>query len=227
MIVPGSKALDTGKVDIAKLEELYLLYEGATKDFSVKCHDKCPTCCTSNVVVTSYEIAFIVKTLSPGEIKAVKNCLASNFPEHRYAPGMTTNGFARNCLEHEAQAPEEENSPGGRCPLLSGGQCTIYRARPFGCRNMMSEIDCKDSGYARIPPLALTINTIFLQYIEHLDCNGVTGNFADMLWHFLGMPEKQGGRGSRLINNHRIPVLMVPPEHRSQVSELVGNLSFI
>lgn len=227
MPLPGKEDPDTVKEDIAKLEELYLIYKGATKDFSVKCHDKCPACCTSNVVATSLEIAFLIKSLSPEEIKAVKNRLASEFPEHRYVPGMTTNEFALYCLENEEQATEEENYPGGRCPLLHGDQCTIYRARPFGCRNMMSEVDCRDSGYARIPPLALTINTIFLQYIEHLDCNGVTGNLSDMLWHFFDMPEGQGEPRPEFIKNHRIPALMVPPEHRSQVSALVGKLSFI
>jgi len=68
------------------------------------------------------------------------------------------------------------------------------------------------------------IMNLFLQYIEHVDQNGATGNLVDILQHVetpfnLEAYEKQTNppRGGGLAPNRPIPVLMIPPEHRQQV----------
>ena len=79
-----------------------------------------------------------------------------------------------------------------------------------------------------MPPLALTINDIFLQYIEHMDEKGIFGNLSDMLTLFLlpdtienlqdHLKEKQD---SRFVSNEKIAVLMVPPEHRQKLNPII------
>jgi hypothetical protein len=89
---------------------------------------------------------------------------------------------------------------------------------------MMSQVDCRKTGFAQVPPLALTIINIFLQYIEHLDHQGFSGNLSDMLAvhleHFEIAEKRQG-----CIENMKMKGLLIPPEHRSQVGPLLKQLA--
>ncbi len=224
------------------LDQLYQIHEAAMAQFPVVCKEQCADCCTCNVVATSLEISYLFSKLESSGITELKTRVAENFPENRYQPGTTTNGFAIQCLEAEARDPDqEENDPSwGRCPLLKDGRCTVYGARPFGCRSMMSQIACHDQGIAQVPPLALTINTIFLQYIEHIDSNGFSGNLSDMVSLYLKDTNGNRGAGSLylsleniedsdktggIIQNYKIPALMVPPEHRRDVESILKEIS--
>ncbi len=224
------------------LHSLYQIHDTAMADFSVVCKEQCSDCCTCNVVATSLEISYLFSKLESRGITDLKTRVAENFPENRYQPGTTTNGFAIQCLEDDGAEPEEEeNDPSwGECPLLEDGRCTVYGARPFGCRNMMSQVACHDQGIAQVPPLALTINTIFLQYIEHIDSNGFSGNLSDMVSLYLKDTNSNRGAGSLylsleniedsdktggIIQNYKIPALMVPPEHRRDVESILKEIS--
>ena len=139
----------------------------------------------------------------------------------------------------EKDVAQEENDPAwGTCPMLENGICTIYPVRPLGCRVMMSETPCGQTGAADMPELALTITTVFMQFVEHLDEGGVYGSFLDLLESGLNQGKSVGldsniYKNSTLYNkekvsgpakNEKIPVLMIPPEHRSSLSPIVKAL---
>ncbi len=231
-----------GSIEI--LHKLYQIHDTIMADFSVVCREKCADCCTCNVVATSLESSYLFSKLEPQGIVDLGTRINDQFPQRRYQPGMTTNGFAIQCLETDGAEPEEEeNDPSwGQCPLLEDGQCTVYGARPFGCRSMMSQVVCHDQGIAQVPPLALTINTIFLQYIEHIDSNGFSGNLSDMVCLYLNQLDTNVNRGAGslhlsleniedsdktggIIQNYKIPALMVPPEHRRNVESILKEIS--
>jgi hypothetical protein len=148
----------------------------------------------------------------------------------RFQPAITINKIAEYCARGDA-LPEEEGGGKGRCPLLDEKLCRIYGIRPFGCRCFVSKVRCDDSGYADVDELVLTVNNIFLQTVEHLDCHGCTGNLADvLLWLASGKNERQylDGRvdcaGAGLIKNQPMTVLMIPPDHRREVEPILDKL---
>ena len=229
------KALDR----LGKIYELYSkVMEERGGNEKAACAEGCSSCCTCNVTLTSLEAAFLADRLdSQGQERAAGK-LAARFPEKRYIPLLTTNGFARACMSGN-EVPEEENDPSwGECPLLEDGLCTVYPYRPFGCRAMMSEILCSRAGYAQMPPLVLTLNNIFLQYMEQMDVKGVTGNLSDLLLLFLDSKDLGGKNSDRkkklarewktqgkIIQNSKIPVLMVPPEHREIAGPVIRQIT--
>ena len=101
--------------------------------------------------------------------------------KRRYQPLETLNRLASRCLDGHS-APEEEIDPGwGSCPLLVDDQCPIYPYRPFGCRLMMSKVDCSVGGVGEMDPWWVTLNNLFQQVIEQLDAGGFSGNLTDVL----------------------------------------------
>jgi len=206
------------------IKKIYQLYENALADTDVVCRKKCADCCTCNVIVTSLETAFLVQSMDSNGLADLKQRLAEKFPGKRYIPKMTTNQFASLCVSGQ-EIPEEENNPDwGKCPFLENDSCTLYPVRPFGCRSMMSQVNCRKTGYAQVPPLALTITNIFLQYIEHLDHQGLSGNLSDMLGFYLENSENLD-KSRVFIRNMKISVLLVPPEHRLAVGPLLKQLT--
>ena len=77
----------------------------------------------------------------------------------------------------------------------------------------------------------MTVSTLFMQFVEHIDFMGFSGNFADIL---LLMASKENRdhykmnilthRGADFVPNLKIKVLMVPPEHRMKVKPLLDAL---
>lgn len=221
-----------GNPAVEQLKKIYALYDDAIDHTEVVCRKKCSSCCTCNVTLTSLEAECLVAALPRQEKKTLQARIDRCFPEKRYIPKMTTNRFARLCMEGK-EVPEEENDPSwGKCPLLADDLCTVYEVRPFGCRALISRVHCDKKGYAQVPPLVLTFNTLFSQIIEQMDAGGVSGNLSDMLPLFLsdntfmecpdhaGMPDD-----SRVVSNEKIPVLMIPPGHREQVRPVLEKLS--
>ncbi len=113
--------------------------------------------------------------------------------------------------------------------MLEDGICTIYPVRPLGCRVMMSTTPCRQTGQADMPFLPLTITTVFMQFVEHLDAGGVYGSFLDLLEHagnnalgcsgLLGNDDIPG-----TVTNLKIPALMIPPGHIEKTQSLVQAL---
>ncbi|MCP4020668.1 MAG: hypothetical protein GY729_02400 [Desulfobacteraceae bacterium] len=220
-----------------RLKEIYALYDDALKGAQTVCKERCAACCTCNVTLTSIEAAFLCDSLTMDQTQELVGALKNNFPEKRFMPKYTTNGFV-DILMQNMDAPEEENDPDwGKCPLLEKDLCPVYKGRPFGCRNLVSQVDCRETGYAQIPPLMLTINNLFLQYIEHLDHTGIFGNLSDVLTCLLSadkldypvdgcsMDFKKQDSTAPFLTNKKIIALMIPPDHRTMVGKLVEQLS--
>jgi hypothetical protein len=135
------------------------------------------------------------------------------------------------CQDGEPVPDETIDPSWGACPLLLGDVCPIYTLRPFGCRCMVSGIDCRNTGYAHVDDVILTVNNLFLQHIEHIDARGGTGSLIDILRYFDHPERLETYRdqmaiieNTNLALNRSIPVLMVPPEHRKQVPSILQKL---
>ena len=122
----------------------------------------------------------------------------------------------------------------GKCPFLKESECLIYENRPFGCRCLVSKRTCPENGYADIDDELLTVNTLFLQIIEHVDTQGLSGNLTDMLLfmesnesrllykkNMLKKPVKS------LIENQSAKALLIPPEHRVKVKPILQSIQNI
>lgn len=208
------------------LSRIYRLYDDYTENFTFACRKYCADCCTTGVTITSLEGRMIYDFFEPEKQEALFKQMISNSDTPRFQPAMTTNEHARLCREH--REPPEEHFPEepGTCPLLEDNACTIYPVRPFGCRCMLSESPCRDTGSARTDELTLTVNTMFLQFIEHLDQNGFFGNLIDVLIR-LKTGKKDSNPHSSTVPNQPVSVLMVPPEHQSKVRPLLNTLNHI
>ena len=163
------------------LERLYALFDKTMAGFSVACAKQCADCCTCNVTATGLEIAYIQYRLDSRALDDIRVRLNRAGQTRRFRPFQTTNEFALACMEGRDAVEEENNPSWGICPLLENGICTIYPVRPLGCRVMMSTTSCGQTGQADMPFLALTMTTVFMQFVEHLDAGGVYGSFLDLL----------------------------------------------
>ena len=212
------------------LAEIYQLHEQYTREQETACRPGCAVCCTCNVTMTSLEYAFMVRGMDAGEQKSLRESIMQNRSEKRFQPVYTINKMATLCLEGK-DLPEEENDPAwGRCPLLREEMCTVYETRPLGCRMLLSEIRCRQMGYARMSPFIVTLNNLFMQVVEHLDARGTSGNLTDMILWQTDPQGKDAGMAVRpfhILNNVRAPVFMVPPEHQERVRPLMVQLSRI
>ena len=130
--------------------------------------------------------------------------------------------------------PEEEQPASGTCPFLSDDLCPLYRARPFGCRCLVSRHDCGKHGYADIDDFVLSVNTVVLQTIEHMDAAGCSGNMLDVLEVMAGQENRQAYKEGKLdcastglIANQPLKILMIPPEHRTRMEPILKSLQEI
>lgn len=198
------------------------------------CKERCSSCCTCNVTLTRLETLYLIQLIPEDREKTLLETIRQASDKKRYLPGMTFNRYARLCSEG-GPVPDEENNPfWGPCMLLENDLCRFYANRPFGCRALVSTLDCRTNGYARIDPYVLTLNHLFLQYIEHMDPDGFSGNLTDMLG--LLLPDKKGAvdfngadlsADGRFVKNEPVRMLMVPPEHRKKVRPVLEQLNAI
>ncbi len=217
-----------------RLKRIYAAYDAFAADMDRACREHCASCCTCNVTGTTLEGWLIHDRLRSGgaDRAAFLEMLPKIAPPRRFQPKVTINGMAALCMQEKA-LPEEENDPAaGRCPLIENELCSLYAVRPFGCRAMLSTVDCTGRGEACMPPLILSANNVVMQYIEALDRPGATGNMIDILI-FLSDPAQRRAYESRqcrqwprsLRLNQPFPVLMIPPEHRKAIQPLLRALS--
>ena len=83
-------------------------------------------------------------------------------------------------------------------------------------------------------PFILTVNDVFLQHLEHIDAQGYTGNFADVMQFLASDGNRQGYAAGRLgqppqglVANQPVFVLMIPPEHRERVQPILEQIRSI
>mgnify|MGYP006289193975 CR=1 FL=1 len=213
---------EAGEAEIAALKQIYALYEAYTQTLSLACRKYCAHCCTCNVTMTRLEAAYIYRELSAERQAALRRALAPQLEKKRYQPAITLNRMAELCMTG-ADLPEEEIDPAwGPCPLLTDKACPIYEVRPFGCRCLLSTRNCGETGAAEIDDYTITVNYVFLQFIEHIDQEGFSGNFADVLTAM-----QTDAAEPSLIANRPIPALLIPPAHQTRIKPLVDQLHTI
>jgi Fe-S-cluster containining protein len=213
------------------LNKIYGLYNDVVKNLDVACKKSCAACCTPNVTMTTLEGYLIADhMISNGRADLFEN-IQAKISKNRFKPKITTNRLADLCMKGDDPPEEEKKHSNKSCPVLKDNLCPIYEFRPFGCRCFISKHDCSKAGYAEVDPFAMTLNTLFMQFIEHIDPMGFSGNFADVLL-LMASKENCGNYkmntlnhpGADFVPNLKIKVLMVPPEHRIKVKPVIDAL---
>ncbi len=213
------------------LNRVYEIYDEFSAALALACREKCAHCCTASVTLTTLEGYQIAEKLIVSGRKDILDRLEGLQEMPRFQPLLTTNRMAELCAA-DAKLPAEETADAGqRCSLLIDSLCTIYDLRPFGCRCFVSRSNCGETGYADIDDFTASVNTVFLQVIEHLDAGGCSGNLIDVLKSMAsGDNRKAYALGKMncgdmaLIANWPLKVLMIPPEHREGIEPILQRL---
>jgi Fe-S-cluster containining protein len=201
-------------------EKIYRIYEKEIIELPFVCHKGCSTCCTQSVTMTTGEGGVIMDFLRrEGRVLPVLPDTAG-----RSRPACTTNGLAACCLE-EREAPPESDEPWvyEPCVFLEDDRCTIYPARPFGCRSFASTRNCAEYGVAEAPDWFVSLNIVVSQLIEHLDRGGRWGNMIDVL-RYLESAEIEGAK-ERLLACEPVPGLLMMTEDLPVVDRFLARLA--
>jgi Fe-S-cluster containining protein len=205
------------------LEAIYRHYDQAHSKTDLACHAGCSTCCTRNVTLTSIEAIHILNGYE-NQHAILHSRLSNVMEEPRFIPAMTTNRLSELC--HANQDVPDETLPETPlpCPFLENDRCLIYSVRPFACRCMNSFSSCHKTGFAEQSEWMVALNTLYLQLIEHLDCNGWSGNLIDLIWHLTVQPLDPEKSSRLLVKNRPIRTLVIPPEYRGRISPVIQEL---
>ena len=139
-------------------------------------------------------------------------------PGEKRMTQCTTNGFVAAHLKGES-VEEAESWDLRPCPFLKEESCSIYPARPFGCRLFASQNPCAASGVAEMPPGYLTGATVLLQYIEHLDNGGRWGTMMELLAELNPGQTENFGEPTAPI-----PGFLIAADERGLVEPLIHGL---
>lgn len=213
------------------LNEIYRIYDDFAGSLNTACKKYCAECCTINVTMTTLEGYLIARHILSSKRSDMFLHVQHAISKNRFKPRISTNGLADLCAKGDDPPGEENPHSNERCPLLKDDLCPIYRVRPFGCRCLISTHDCRKAGYAEVDPFVITVNTVFLQIIEHIDSIGFFGNFIDVLLLMAARENRKGFRmntlkcpNSDFVSNLPASVLMIPPDHRNKIRPILDAL---
>ena len=148
------------------------------RSLDVACKKYCAHCCTSNVTLTTLEGYKIVDHLiAVGKLDLIDE-LAQGAATTRYQPQISTNRLAE-LYAAEAKVPEEEMAEHWE-KLLAARKKRLRHLRPATLRMpvlYLSKKNCDEMGFADIDEFTASVNTVFLQTIEHLDADGCLRKF--------------------------------------------------
>lgn len=216
------------------LNKIYRLYDDFTGGLNIACQKYCAECCTSDVTLTTLEGCLIADNLISSRRPDLFEQIRTALPNRRFKPRTTFNRLALLCAKGDDPPREAHDNADESCPLLTDNLCPIYAIRPFGCRCFISTHDCRETGYAKVDPFVITVNTVCLQVIEHIDAMGFSGNFADILLLMENKKNRDPYRMNTLkhleadfVSNIPIKVLMIPPEHRNKIKPFLNALMSI
>lgn len=215
---------------LAALEQIYRIYDEFAASLDLACKKYCAHCCTTRVTLTTLEGYKVIEQLkSETETDWMGKIRQASDPPH-FQPKISTNQLAHMCVQG-VDPPEEEQPASHTCPFLSEDQCPLYKVRPFGCRCLVSRHNCGKQGFADIDDFALSVNTVLLQTIEHLDAKGCSGNMLDVLKVMSGKDIRQAYKEGKLdcastglIKNQSLKILMIPPQHRTRMEPILNAL---
>ena len=200
---------------LSKILELHSKWTG-NKDFF--CHRGCASCCSLNVAITSLEAELINNKIGT----SLKTKLNDYLSLERFQPKTTTNTIANLAIEDIDPPDEYIPEATEKCPFLDENQCMIYDIRPLSCRVLLSTKNCGHTGAAEMDERIMTINTVFQQYIEILDHDGLSGNMIDLLAHGSNPVFT-----SKFVENKMPRAIMVPPEFQNEMRELITQINTI
>lgn len=158
---------------------IYQQFEEWNNGREIVCSADCTACCTQNVTVTATEAELIHKwVVKEGKTEWLADILAKKRKAEK--PKMTTNDFAKACIEgREADPGQADNLE--PCLFLEDGQCQIYEVRPFTCRSFISSEKCGENQPAVVTEEYAAATTAVGQIVEHLGQKGYWGNLFDVL----------------------------------------------
>lgn len=204
-----------GEEKLQKLDTLFSLYESWVGEFSFACSKGCATCCTQSVSMTMLEGELIHQYIVSERPELLS--LAHSLPAGRMNQ-KTTNQFAAACLRQEDEWEDEQNWDMTPCAFLRDDCCLIYPVRPFMCRSFGSKVECGMTGTAEVDELFLTLNTVVLQCIEHLDHSRPWGNMNTIMHMIFSQDDWQKQGGQTQTGNYRlaqpIPGFLIPPAEK-------------
>lgn len=213
------------------LDQIYAIYDEFTGSLDLACRKYCDHCCTSDVILTTLEGYKIMDGLSPDMAWDLVRKIKPALKRDHFRPRTTTNRLAK--LYADGIDPTEDNISSNltACTLLADHQCPIYELRPYGCRCLVSRNNCGNKGYAEIEDFVMSVNTMFLQTIEHVDAGGCSGSLIDILWTMADEKKRKDYRNgalhcsaNRLTPNRALEVMMIPPEHRRKLEPILEKL---
>ncbi len=169
------------------LHTIYQIFADWSTSLDTVCRRDCSPCCTQNVTITALEgveiLRFVLaENLAPWLADRLKK------PRTHQPAKMTTNEFARACLEGRDADPDNAAnlSP---CPFLDNTLCRIYPVRPFSCRVFVSTERCSAGQPAVMPDHYFEAATAVTQLVEHLGQREYWGNLLDVLPALLDISE--------------------------------------
>lgn len=219
----------TSKLKI--LDQIYGIYDKFTASLDLACKIYCDHCCTSGVIMTTLEGYKIIDGLTPATSADITQKMQAASEIKRFQPRITTNRLAQLCSQGVEPPEEIDNENWPDCSLLLDHKCPIYDLRPYGCRCLASRHNCGHKGYAEIDDFVLSVNTVFLQTIEHVDAGGCSGNLVDVL-QAMSLDQNRKAycnsmlhcSANKLVLNQPLEVLMIPPEHRTKMEPILKEL---
>jgi hypothetical protein len=203
------------------LDQLYHLHDQYTRTIDAVCHKTCCDCCTCNVTVTTLEAHRMLQVLPDDQRPHILEILTKYLDHPRFTPKATFNQIADLCASGMEPPEETIEASWGTCPLLADRLCPVYDARPFGCRCLVSATPCAQTGAAEMSEFTASVNTLFLQVIEHMDQDGFSGNLSDVLVYALS---EETNRPPHLISNTPLRTLLIPPEHRNRITPILDRI---
>jgi Fe-S-cluster containining protein len=214
---------DSNKFKI--LAAIYSFYDQFFKGFSMVCKPGCHVCCTVNIVATSLEAGYLLRSSFFDDLD-LKKLLFSATARPIYRPGLSTNQIADLCLRQEEIPSEKAEHGEGFCPFLDQeGLCNVYEHRPFACRAMSSTEVCRYGGEAEMEPFLVTVNLAIYQIIEHLDKDRMSGNLLDVLSELVNNQGVSSGPGNRFISNRALPGFLVTPGEQVRFRAFMSRLA--
>jgi Fe-S-cluster containining protein len=211
------------------LEVAYRWYDEIARSFpDWACRPGCSICCTSSVILTTLEAAYLWEKNT-----ALLRTLLSDWDGDDSLPPlkMTANEQAALCIAEEDFEDVAVHLSGAQCPLLGDDHCQCYEARPLMCRMMFSSLQCQETGRAEMPSYMLSLNIACLQLLEDMDQRGGSGYLIHVLPHFDDADFAETYKAGRdwadffgLCQNRPNPGFIVPPEDRAWVEHQLRRL---
>jgi Fe-S-cluster containining protein len=219
---------------IAALERVYRIYEEISDDASTACRPGCAHCCTAKVWLTTLEGYHLLHGLGETDQKTLMDKLRTVDAADRYRPPVTTNQLASLCAAGREPPPDSGLHRSLPCPLLADDLCSFYALRPFNCRCFVSRIPCGAAGYADVDDYTLSLNTLFLQTLEHLDRPGCSGSLPDVVTALESDAHRRAYQRGQpvcerpgILKNQPMTALMVPPQQRRRMAPVIERLASI